>query len=144
MWNVYNLIKNRTINPVILESSLDREIRESEERSQKYAEEQLNMIPRELRELELGLIELEKTTNEEKLWKIANDADINSRMITFHTISGMLSPKVKEYYGKAIQALQKASEVLGKYSELDCFSDFSRDRADNLIELKNKYGLGIK
>lgn len=143
MWNVYPLIKSGVIDLSIWEGPLDRAIREANERRQSFAEEQLSKIPQKSNELKSNLGRLEKTTDKEKIWDIGDKIDQNSRMISFYVIMGTPSPKVREHYGRVIETLQKASEVLAKYPDLDLFSKFSRDRKSNLIKTAKKYKLEV-
>lgn len=128
MWNVYSLIKSGAINPQVWESPFDREMREAEEKV-------IDKIPQELNELESRLNELEKTSDKEKLWTIGHEINENERMACAYAIFGMASPKIKEYYERVIEALQRASEVLAKYSDLKLLSKFSRERKYHLIKV---------
>lgn len=118
---------------------LDRAIAESEERQRIAMQKCIDKIPKELNELETGLMELEKAKDKDERWKLGSKISENSRMVNFYISFALpIIPIKKDIYNRTIQLLQRASETFESYTDLKIFSDFSRDKR-GLIETANKY-----
>jgi hypothetical protein len=114
-------------------------------RRQKEFEQCISKAGEELNSINLNLNNLKKCKDKKERWEIAGELDGSSSMLTTYIKLPLAFgyPIRKKLYDNVVQALQRISETLGKYTELSRKSKNSRVRLFELTRLAGDCQLGL-
>lgn len=143
MWNIYHLIKSGALKPIVLESAWNRAIREIEEQRQQKLTEIIQSVQVSINEMELGLSMVKDVVNNNELFKIGNEIDMNSLKISGGLIAALCygGKLVNGIYYRAVSLIQKSGEFFRQYpiNCFDIFAESAKKRESSLTEIVTKY-----